>query len=43
MFSYTGMIHDSRQPQLQATLKADYTDEGNNGGPVAGLKALSSV
>jgi hypothetical protein len=41
--SYTGMILDGGQPQPQATLEADDTDEGDDSGPVAGPKSLSSV
>jgi len=41
--SYTGMIQHGGQPQSRATLKADDTDEGDDSGPVAGPKSLSSV
>ena len=41
--SYTGMIQDGGQPQPQATLEADNTDEGDDSGPLAGPKSLSSV
>jgi hypothetical protein len=41
--SYTGMIQDGGQPQPRATLETDYLDEGDDRGPVAGPKALSSV
>ena len=41
--SYTGMIQDGGQPQPRATLEADNTDEGDDSGPLAGPKSLSSV
>jgi len=41
--SYTSMIQNGGQPQPQATLKVGDADEGDNSGPVAGPKSLSSV
>jgi hypothetical protein len=41
--SYTGMIQDGGQPQPQATIEVDNADEGNDSGPIAGPKSLSSI
>jgi hypothetical protein len=40
---YTSMIQDGGQPQPHATFEANDADEGDDGGPVAGPKVLSSV
>jgi hypothetical protein len=41
--SYTGMIQDGGQPQPRATIEVDNADEGNDSGPIAGPKSLSSI